>query len=197
MRPLHYLEAHGRAALQIPFDACAARIPSPPHRDDPAGGPLRVDCREQRDRLPYARRRISRLCRRAAIPLCVDASQAVGHVTLPMDGVSFLCFSGHKGCLGSSTGGLYLAPGFHPEPLLRGGTGSLSESEEQPDFLPDRYEAGTLNLVGLAGCLRPLISSRPEVPPVSACGRRRCASDCSAACSIFPACLHRARARRS
>jgi selenocysteine lyase/cysteine desulfurase len=54
------------------------------------------------------------------------------------------------------TGGLYLAPGFHPEPLLRGGTGSLSESEEQPDFLPDRYEAGTLNLVGLAGLLAAL-----------------------------------------
>jgi len=159
MRPLHYLEAHRGVRLsQIPFDACG--------RPDPES--LRVATARPADLFvltaasnvtgcitPVAE--VSRLCRRAAIPLCVDASQAVGHVTLPMDGVSFLCFSGHKGMLGPvGTGGLYLAPGFHPEPLLRGGTGSQSESEEQPDFLPDRYEAGTLNLVGLAGLLAAL-----------------------------------------
>jgi len=159
MRPLHYLEAHrGVRHSQIPFDACG--------RPDPES--LRTAMTRPADLFVLTAAsnvtgcltpvgEISRLCRRAAIPLCVDASQAVGHVTLPMDGVSFLCFSGHKGMLGPlGTGGLYLAPGFHPEPLLRGGTGSLSESEEQPDFLPDRYEAGTLNLVGLAGLLAAL-----------------------------------------
>ena len=156
VRPLHYLETHrGVRLTQVPFDACG--------RPDPES--LRMAMTRPADLFvltaasnvtgcltPVAE--ISRLCRRAAIPLCIDASQAVGHVTLPLDGVSFLCFSGHKGMLGPlGTGGLYLAPGFHPEPLLRGGTGSLSASEEQPDFLPDRYEAGTPNLVGLAGLL--------------------------------------------
>ena len=159
MRPLRYLEAHrGVRLFQVPFDACG--------RPDPES--LRAAITRPADLFvltaasnvtgcltPVAE--ISRLCRRLAIPLCIDASQAVGHVTPPMDGVSFLCFSGHKGMLGPmGTGGLYLAPGFDPEPLLRGGTGSISESEEQPDFLPDRYEAGTLNLVGLAGLLAAL-----------------------------------------
>src|SRR5438045_8216763 len=59
---------------------------------------------------------------------------------------------GHKGLLGPmGTGLLYLAPGVEPEPLLRGGTGSRSESEYQPDFAPDRYEAGTLNAIGIVG----------------------------------------------
>jgi selenocysteine lyase/cysteine desulfurase len=59
---------------------------------------------------------------------------------------------GHKGLLGpTGTGLLYLAPGVEVEPLIRGGTGSLSELELQPDFAPDRYESGTLNTVGIAG----------------------------------------------
>ncbi len=59
---------------------------------------------------------------------------------------------GHKGLLGpSGTGLLYLAPGVEVEPLIRGGTGSQSELEYQPDFAPDRYESGTLNAIGIVG----------------------------------------------
>jgi cysteine desulfurase / selenocysteine lyase len=59
---------------------------------------------------------------------------------------------GHKGLLGpTGTGLLYLASGVEIEPLLRGGTGSQSELEVQPDFAPDRYESGTLNAVGVVG----------------------------------------------
>jgi selenocysteine lyase/cysteine desulfurase len=59
---------------------------------------------------------------------------------------------GHKGLLGpSGTGLLHFAPGVDPEPLMRGGTGSQSELEYQPDFLPDRYESGTLNAMGIVG----------------------------------------------
>jgi selenocysteine lyase/cysteine desulfurase len=59
---------------------------------------------------------------------------------------------GHKGLLGpSGTGLLYLAPGVEVEPLIRGGTGSLSELEVQPDFAPDKYESGTLNAMGIVG----------------------------------------------
>lgn len=99
---------------------------------------------------------IAAACRAAGILVGIDASQACGHLPLSLRELQadFLCFPGHKGLLGpTGTGALYLAPGFDPEPLLRGGTGSRSESEEMPEFLPDRYEAGTANTPGLAGLL--------------------------------------------
>jgi len=92
-------------------------------------------------------------CARAGVPLCADASQTAGHLALPA-GCACVAFPGHKGLLGpGGTGALHLAPGFDPPPLLRGGTGSDSESEFQPEALPDRFEAGTPNVPGLAGLL--------------------------------------------
>jgi len=84
----------------------------------------------------------------------VDAAQTAGRRDLyPEDmGLQYLAFTGHKELFGpQGTGGLYIAPGWEIEPLLYGGTGSRSESSLQPDFLPDRYESGTLNALGLAG----------------------------------------------
>jgi cysteine desulfurase family protein len=90
----------------------------------------------------------------APAPVLVDAAQTAG--TLPIDfadlGAAALVCSGHKGLLGPpGIGVLLLAPDFEVEPLLRGGTGSRSESEEMPEFLPDRLEAGTVNGAGAAG----------------------------------------------
>jgi len=51
----------------------------------------------------------------------------------------------------SGTGALLVRKGVVVEPLIEGGTGSLSESIEQPSFMPDRLESGTLNVVGIAG----------------------------------------------
>jgi len=90
----------------------------------------------------------------APVPVLVDAAQTAG--TLPIDfadlGAAALVCSGHKGLLGPpGIGVLFLAPDFDVEPLLRGGTGSRSESEEMPEFLPDRLEAGTVNGAGAAG----------------------------------------------
>ena len=102
--------------------------------------------------LPVAE--IAERCARDGIPVGVDASQAIGHqkISAPELGAAFIGFSGHKGLLApTGTGALYAAPGFDPDPLVSGGTGSLSESERMPEFLPDRYEAGTLNVLGLAG----------------------------------------------
>ncbi len=94
---------------------------------------------------------IAEQCRWRGIPLCLDASQSVGHQPLPALG-DLLCFSGHKGLLGpAGTGGLLLGPEAWPEPLLFGGTGSASDSEQPPEALPDRFEPGTPNLPGLAG----------------------------------------------
>jgi cysteine desulfurase family protein len=89
-------------------------------------------------------------------PLLVDAAQTVG--VLPIDierqQIDFLGASVHKGLLGpTGVGVVYLSPEHDVRPLIEGGTGSRSESIEQPDFRPDRYEAGTLNLHGIAGTL--------------------------------------------
>ena len=90
----------------------------------------------------------------APVPVVVDAAQTAG--SMPLDfsqlGVDALVCSGHKGLLGPpGIGVLMVAPEFELEPLLRGGTGSRSESEEMPDHLPDFLEAGTPNGVGIAG----------------------------------------------
>jgi len=94
---------------------------------------------------------VADLCRRLGVPICVDASQAAGHFPVP-SGCDYVAFSGHKGLLGPpGTGGLLLGPGARPTPLLLGGTGSASDSEVQPDLLPDRFEAGTPDVPALAG----------------------------------------------
>jgi cysteine desulfurase/selenocysteine lyase len=91
------------------------------------------------------------------VPVLVDCSQSAG--VIPIDSqkwaVDFVAFTGHKELLGpTGTGGLIISPGFDTGslvPLTFGGTGSRSESQEQPEELPDKYESGTLNLIGLAG----------------------------------------------
>jgi cysteine desulfurase family protein len=91
------------------------------------------------------------------LPLLVDAAQTAGvrPINLHDDNVDLLAFTGHKGLLGpTGTGGLVIHEDFdiaRLPALIHGGTGSRSESERQPDFLPDKYEAGTPNAVGLAG----------------------------------------------
>ncbi|MFN3763098.1 MAG: aminotransferase class V-fold PLP-dependent enzyme, partial [Anaerolineae bacterium] len=89
--------------------------------------------------------------------LVVDAAQSGGAVPIDMqaDGIDLLAFTGHKSLYGpTGTGGLIIGERVPLEefrPLIRGGTGSRSEREEQPDFLPDMCESGTPNAVGLAG----------------------------------------------
>jgi len=90
----------------------------------------------------------------APTPVLLDAAQTAG--SLPIDfealGVAALACSGHKGLLGPpGIGMLLLAPCFEIDPLVYGGTGSRSESEEMPESLPDRFEAGTVNSTGAAG----------------------------------------------
>jgi cysteine desulfurase family protein len=97
---------------------------------------------------------IAMITRKHKIPFLVDASQAAG--SLPVDlsslGIDMFAFTGHKALFGpQGTGGLYIKEGIELTPLKQGGTGSRSESEEQPGFLPDKYESGTPNTVGIAG----------------------------------------------
>ncbi len=84
----------------------------------------------------------------------IDGAQSAGScpVDLQVLAPDIFCFTGHKSLFGPpGTGGLYIKPGIEPRPLCYGGTGSRSETEFQPDFLPDCYESGTPNSVGLAG----------------------------------------------
>jgi cysteine desulfurase family protein len=84
----------------------------------------------------------------------LDAAQTAGAYPIDVEkvNVDLLAFTGHKSLCGPpGTGGLYIREGVELRPLKWGGTGSRSEEEYQPDFLPDMYESGTLNLVGIAG----------------------------------------------
>ncbi|HEX4147414.1 MAG TPA: aminotransferase class V-fold PLP-dependent enzyme, partial [Pirellulales bacterium] len=86
--------------------------------------------------------------------LLVDAAQTLGELPLDVRAleIDLLAAPGHKGLLGPlGTGVLYLRAGLELEPLRRGGTGSRSESDRQPDELPDRFEAGNLNVPGIFG----------------------------------------------
>ena len=98
---------------------------------------------------------VAKRCRNAGIPLIVDASQSAG--CLPVDmkcwGAAFVCMPGHKGLLGPQGTGFLLCGEGEKFPLLQGGTGSGSARQEMPDFLPDRLEAGTHNVCGIAGLL--------------------------------------------
>ena len=90
------------------------------------------------------------------VPLIVDASQSAGILPINMKslGAAYIAMPGHKGLYGpQGTGVLLCGDGQIPRPLLEGGTGSISLSQEMPDFLPDRIEAGTHNMPGIAGLL--------------------------------------------
>ena len=96
------------------------------------------------------------LCRERGIFFLVDAAQTLGVIPVDMAAMAIdgLAFPGHKGLLGpQGIGGLVITDALagELEPLLSGGTGSMSESLDMPPFLPDRLEAGTLNLPGIFG----------------------------------------------
>ena len=95
---------------------------------------------------------MARACRRRGIPFIIDGAQSAGAVDLDFGalGADFIAMPGHKGLLGPMGTGLLLC-GRLPKPLMMGGTGSESESQAMPEFLPDRAEAGTLNVAGFAG----------------------------------------------
>jgi cysteine desulfurase/selenocysteine lyase len=108
--------------------------------------------------------------------VCIDAAQSAGEVPIDLGSFpfDFFCVSPHKGLLSpAGLGLLFLGPRALPEPLLHGGTGSDSESREQPSFLPDRYESGTQNLPAIAGLLAALRYIMDTGVPVLAERRRR------------------------
>lgn len=157
MRPLRFLERQGVELSIVPCSPAGELDPKDvkhslrrntkavvaTHASNVTGTILPIDA-------------LAKIAREREILFIVDAAQTAG--CLPIDvirtGVDVLCFTGHKSLLGpQGTGGFYIRKGLENilPPLMRGGTGSASESEEQPDFLPDKFESGTPNAIGLAG----------------------------------------------
>jgi len=101
-------------------------------------------------------KRIGAVCRAHQLLFIVDASQSAGCIPISMkeNQIDILCFTGHKGLRGpQGTGGFLVSQELaeQMEPLISGGTGSVSHTEEIPDFMPDRFESGTPNLPGIYG----------------------------------------------
>ncbi|MGC9334817.1 MAG: aminotransferase class V-fold PLP-dependent enzyme [Anaerolineae bacterium] len=164
MRPLRALEAHsgqGEDGIEITVMPC-----SPQGQLDPAGVEAAIQPNTRLVALNHASNvvgtllpvaAVGELCRQRGLLLLVDAAQTGGAYPLDMQAarIDLLGFTGHKSLGGPmGTGGLILGNRVDEgqiDPLVRGGTGSRSEHEVQPDFLPDMCESGTPNVVGLAG----------------------------------------------
>jgi cysteine desulfurase family protein len=157
MRPLRALEADGIELTVIP---CSGKGELDPHDIVRTVGKktravfLTHASNVTGTIMPIAA--VGRITRERNLIFCVDAAQTAG--ALPIDvqdmQIDLLAFTGHKSLFGpQGTGGLYIGEGLEGRiaPLMRGGTGSRSEFEQQPDFMPDCYESGTPNTVGFAG----------------------------------------------
>nr|WP_207750808.1 aminotransferase class V-fold PLP-dependent enzyme [Intestinimonas butyriciproducens] len=105
--------------------------------------------------------KVGEICARHGLIFVVDTAQTAGVFPIDMEKmhIDALCFTGHKGLRGpQGVGGMLLRDELCSQmtPLISGGTGSRSDSEEVPDFMPDRFESGTMNLPGIAGLHRAL-----------------------------------------
>ena len=99
---------------------------------------------------------IGKICSENGLKFIVDSAQSAGTIPISMKKchIDALCFTGHKGLYGpQGIGGFIITDDMaeKTEPLISGGTGSQSDMETVPDFMPDRFEAGTLNIPGIYG----------------------------------------------
>lgn len=157
MRPLVQLEREGVAFERIPCDA-QGRL-----RLEALPGMIKLNtrlvvmahgsnvCGTVQDA-----EAVGKICRVRSVPFALDAAQTAGHIEVDFErfGLSALVVPGHKGLLGpQGIGALLLDADFARRltPLVAGGTGSASDSEELPDWMPDRFESGTPNMPGVYG----------------------------------------------
>ncbi len=155
LRPLHQLEQQGVEVTPLPGDGVGqidleelrrqaergARLLAISHCSNVSGTLQPLDA-------------IAAICRACGVLLLVDAAQSAGHERIDLDRtpIDLLAVPGHKGLLGpSGTGLLVIREGLHLRPLLFGGTGVNSTSLDMPEHPPERFEAGTPNVAGLAG----------------------------------------------
>ncbi len=106
------------------------------------------------NRIPSAE--IGRLCRERGIIFIADGAQAAGHrrISMAEEFIDVLCLPGHKGLYGPQGIGMMItSPELSGITVVEGGSGTDSASPFMPDYLPDRYEAGTVNTPGAVGLL--------------------------------------------
>ena len=170
MRPLVQLEKAGIRFTRVP---CAADGSM-----DPADAEKRIEASTRAVIMLHASNvcgtvlpaaEMGEICRKHGIRFILDTAQTAGVLPVDMEaiGADAVAFTGHKGLLGpQGIGGFVIRDGLagELEPLITGGTGSISHTEEVPAFLPDRFEAGTPNLPGIAGLNAALawLPARPE-----------------------------------
>lgn len=157
MRPLVQLEREGVAFERIPCDA-QGRL-----RLEALPGMIKLNtrlvvmahgsnvCGTVQDA-----EAVGKICRERGVPFALDAAQTAGHIEVDFErfGLAALVVPGHKGLLGpQGIGALLLDADFARRltPLVAGGTGSASDSEELPGWMPDRFESGTPNMPGVYG----------------------------------------------
>ena len=159
LRPLNELAADGRISRSIvPVDAATGLV-------DPQDIRRAITAKTRLVVIAHASnvsgslqdiREIGKIAREAGVAFLVDAAQSAGHVPINVRAncIDFLAVPGHKGLLGPlGTGVLYIRPGMEKRlrTVRQGGTGSVSESDFQPEFMPDRFEPGSHNAIGIAG----------------------------------------------
>ncbi|MCJ7664852.1 MAG: aminotransferase class V-fold PLP-dependent enzyme [Desulfobacterales bacterium] len=157
MRPLRALEKNGVEITVAPCSSQGALDPQEVEKAITANTRLIVMTHASNvtgTLMPISE--VGKIACKHGVLFCIDAAQTAG--AYPIDckkmQIDLLAFTGHKALYGpQGTGGLYIREGLEKElePLVRGGTGSRSEFQEQPDFMPDKYESGTPNTVGVAG----------------------------------------------
>ncbi len=99
-------------------------------------------------------KKIYEICEKNNLPVIFDFSQYIGNKEIDLSGMKNIAaaFSGHKALLGpQGIGVLYVSDGMNLKTVIEGGTGSVSEELRQPDYLPDRFEVGTINTPGILG----------------------------------------------
>ena len=157
MRPLVELKAHGISFTRIPCsntgELCIDTLPSlitpdtkaiiMTHASNVCGTIMPLE-------------EVGEFCKNHSLKFIVDAAQTAGVLQINMQkmNISALAFTGHKGLLGpQGIGGFILSEDMARmlKPLILGGTGSVSHTELMPDFMPDKFEAGTLNIPGIIG----------------------------------------------
>ena len=159
LRPLNYLSVHnGISITRIKADARTGLV-APTDIESAIRPDTRLICVGHGSNVTgtvQPIRQIGAIAQKHGIAFLVDAAQTAGHVPIDVqaDGIDFLACPGHKGLLGPlGTGFLYIRPGREEKlnSLRQGGTGSVSEKDIQPDFMPDKFEAGSHNAIGIAG----------------------------------------------
>lgn len=156
-RPLRYLESIGVEINIVPCDP-SGKLNLPAVEKILAGGIQAIVMSHASNVtgqiMPIYE--VGKLAKKYEACFIVDAAQTAGVEDIDVEAcyIDMLGFSGHKGLLGpQGTGGLYVRDGSKTRPLRYGGTGSFSEFDRQPDFLPDKLESGTPNTPGIAGLL--------------------------------------------